>query len=164
LIGARGAEVTEMTSTDVNEKRVRIHIDQRPYHSPNPTTGTALYELAQIGPELQLYQEVGGDREDKLVPRGHPEVHLHEDEHFHSAPAKPDVTIYVNTDPFPWDRPKITYEEVVKLAFPDGPFGGDVRYSVMWTKPDGQEGALRIGQSVTVVNDMTFDVRNADKS
>lgn len=153
-----------MSSTDMNERRVRIHVDQRPYHSPNPTTGIALYELAHIGPEFQLYKEVGGDREDQLVPRDNHELHLHEDEHFHSAPAKPDVTIYVNTDPFPWDRPKITYEEVVKLAFPNGPFGGDVRYSVMWTKPDGQEGALRIGQSVTVVNDMTFDVRNADKS
>src|ERR1039457_370204 len=143
-----------MTSTDVNEKRVRIHIDQRPYHSLSPTTGAALYELAHIGPELQLYKEVEGDREDQLVRRDDQKVHLHEDEHFHSAPAKPDVTIYVNTEPFKCDPPRITYEEVVKLAFPNGPLGGDVRYSVMWTKPDGQEGALRIGQNVVVVNEM----------
>jgi hypothetical protein len=164
LFGARGVEVTEMTSTDMNEKRVRIHIDQHPYHSPNPTTGAALYELAQIGAELKLYKEVGGDREDQLIPRDGQEVHLQEDEHCHSAPAKPDVTIFVNTEPFPWDRPKITYDEVVKLAFPNGPFGGDVKYAVMWTKPDGQEGALRVGQRVAVVNEMSFDVRNADKS
>jgi hypothetical protein len=63
-----------------------------------------------------------------------------------------------------WHRHKITYEEVVKLAFPNGPFGGDIRYSVTWTKPDGQEGPLRQGQSVDVVEDMTFDVRNTDKS
>jgi hypothetical protein len=153
-----------MTSADVNEKRVRVHIDQRAYQSPNPTTGEALYDLAEIRPEFQLYKEVEGDQEDQLVPRDRQEVHLHEDEHFHTAPAWPDVTIFVNTDPFPWDRPKISYEEVVKLAYPNGPFGGDVRYSVMWTKPDGQEGALRIGQSEKVVNGMTFDVRNADKS
>jgi hypothetical protein len=153
-----------MTSTDMTEKRVRIHIDQHPYHSPTPTTGVALYELAHIGPELQLYKEVGGDREDRLIPRDDHEVHLHEDEHFHSAPAKPGVTIFVNTEPFPWDRPKISYDEVVKLAFPNGPFGGDVKYAVMWTKPDGQEGALRVGQNVAVVNEMSFDVRNADKS
>jgi hypothetical protein len=148
----------------MNEKLVRIHIDQRPYHPPSPTTGVALYELAHIGRELELYKEVGGDREDELVPREAHEVHLHEDEHFHSAPARHEVTIYVNTDPFEWTRPKISYEEVVKLAFPNGPFGRDVRYSVMWTKPDGEEGALRIGQSVKVVNKMAFDVANPDKS
>jgi len=153
-----------MTGTDMTEKRVRIHIDQEPYHSPTPTTGVALYQLAHIGAELQLYKEVGGDREDLLIPRDDHKVHVHEDEHFHSAPAKPGVTIFVNTKPFPWDRPKITYDEVVKLAFPNGPFGGDVKYAVMWTKPDGQEGALRVGQSVAVVNEMSFDVRNADKS
>jgi hypothetical protein len=153
-----------MTSTDTTDRRVRIHIDQHPYHSPIRTTGVALYELAHIGPELYLYKEVGGDREDQLTHRDDHEVHLHEDEHFHSAPAKPSVTIFVNTEPFPWERHKITYEEVVKLAFPNGPFGGDVKYAVMWTKPDGQEGALRVGQSVAVVNEMAFDVRNADKS
>jgi hypothetical protein len=63
-----------------------------------------------------------------------------------------------------WERPKITYEEVVRLAYPNGPHGGNVRYNVMWTKPDSQEGALRPGQSVSVANEMTFDVRNTDKS
>jgi hypothetical protein len=63
-----------------------------------------------------------------------------------------------------WPHRKITYDEVVKLAFPDGPTGGDVRYSVSWTKPDGQDGSLRPGHSVDVVEGMIFDVRNTDKS
>lgn len=63
-----------------------------------------------------------------------------------------------------WDKSKINYEQVVKLAFPHGPMGGDIRYSVSWTKPDGQEGSLRPGQSVDVVEGMIFDVRNTDKS
>jgi hypothetical protein len=81
-----------------------------------------------------------------------------------SHQSKPGVVIYVNTIPFKWDRPEIDYEEVVNLAFPDGPHGPEVKYNVMWTKPDGQEGALRRGQRVTVVAEMTFDVRNTDKS
>lgn len=81
-----------------------------------------------------------------------------------SPHQKPGVVIYVNTEPFTWDRPEIDYEQVVKLAFPDGPHGPDVNYNVMWTKPDGQEGALRRGKRVTVVAEMTFDVRNTDKS
>jgi Multiubiquitin len=79
-------------------------------------------------------------------------------------PHKVTFDIFVNGEDKVWDHAKITYEEVVKLAFPNGPFGGDIRYSVSWTKPDGQEGSLRPGQSVDVVERMSFDVRNTDKS
>lgn len=77
---------------------------------------------------------------------------------------KPHFDISVNGTPEEWDHPKINYEQIVKLAFPDGPFGGNIRYSVSWTKPEGQEGSLRIGEHVDVANGMTFDVRNTDKS
>jgi hypothetical protein len=33
---------------------VRIHIDQQPYESPNPTTGEALYALGSVKPGLEL--------------------------------------------------------------------------------------------------------------
>jgi hypothetical protein len=73
--------------------------------------------------------------------------------------------IAVNGEAEVWHQRKITYEDVVKFAFPHGPVGGgDVRYSVTWTKPDGQEGSLRPGHSVDVVEGMMFDVRNTDKS
>lgn len=151
--------------TDSVTHEVRIHIDQHAYQSPTPTTGAALYQLADLEPGLVLFNQVEGDREDTVIPRDDSGVHLKEDGHFHSGrPAKPGVEIFVNTKPHRWERPKITYEEVVKLAFPEGPHGGEIRYNVMWAKPDGQEGALRAGQSVSVVNEMTFDVRNTDKS
>ena len=38
------------------------------------------------------------------------------------------------------NHPQISYEQLVKLAFPEGPFEGQVRYSITWTKPDGSEG------------------------
>jgi len=64
-----------------------------------------------------------------------------------------------------WTHKTMSYEQAVKLAFPDGQHGGNIRYSVSWTKPDGQEGSLRPGQQpVDVVNEMKFDVRNTDKS
>lgn len=85
---------------------------------------------------------------------------LHREHHQHEVTFH----IAVNGEANVWHHRKITYEEVVKLAFPDGPTGGDVRYSVSWTKPDGQEGSLRPNHSVEVVDRMTFDVRNTDKS
>ncbi|XSC42486.1 hypothetical protein ACF1BQ_029275 [Bradyrhizobium sp. RDT10] len=35
---------------------VRIHIDQKPLHSPNPTTGVGLYELGQVPEGQVLYK------------------------------------------------------------------------------------------------------------
>ena len=72
--------------------------------------------------------------------------------------------IVVNGTQETWEHPNMNYEQIIRLAFPQGPFGGDVRYTVSWTKPGGQEGSLRQGQHVDVVDGMTFDVRNTDKS
>jgi hypothetical protein len=46
---------------------VRIHIDQKAYQSPNPTTGADLYELGHVPEGKVLYKEVQADQEDKLV-------------------------------------------------------------------------------------------------
>lgn len=73
--------------------------------------------------------------------------------------------ISVNGVAATWDHEKMNYEQAVKLAFPDGPTGGNIRYNVTWTKPDGQEGSLRPGSKpVDVVEGMSLDVRNTDKS
>ena len=82
----------------------------------------------------------------------------------HDHGRNPSFNIKVNGTPETWEHPNMNYEQAVHLAFPHGPFGGDVRYSVSWTKPNGQEGSLRQGQHVDVVTGMTFDVRNTDKS
>ena len=143
------------------DHKVRIHIDCEPYESPNPTTGEALYKLADIGDHKELFREAEGNHEDKLIPRDGTEVHLQKDEHFYSQKT---VTIFVNGTQESWPHRKISYDQAVKLAFPQGPFGGDIRYSLSWTKPDGQEGSLRPGHTVVVVEQMIFDVRNTDKS
>ncbi len=62
----------------------RIHIDQKPYDSPNPTTGEA-HKLGNVQHGRELYREVEGDRDDEEIPRGKEAVHLTEDEHFHSG-------------------------------------------------------------------------------
>lgn len=142
-------------------EQLRIHIDRQSYESPNPTSGHALYKLADVGHHEKLFRETKGDQEDELISNDDTEVHLHEGEHFYSQKV---ITIYVNGTEESWTHRKISYDQAVKLAFPHGPFGGDIRYSVSWTKPDGQEGSLRPGHSVVVVEGMIFDVRNTDKS
>lgn len=151
---------------DVKHPRVvRIRIDKRLYESPTPTTGAALYLLAQVPAGQQLFKEGHGHDEDLPIANDHTPIELKNGDHFRTGkPEHGSVTIYVNTDAFVWERSQISYDELVKLAFPNGPFEGNVRYSITWTRPDGSEGAVLKGGRVKVVDGMKFDVRNTDKS
>jgi hypothetical protein len=151
---------------DVKHPRVvHIHIDKTRYESPAPTTGKALYVLAHIPAGLQLFKEGHGHDEDRPIANDGTVVELKNGDHFRTGkPEQGSVTIYVNTEPFVWERPQISYEDLVKLAFPNGPFEGNVRYSITWTRPAGSEGAVLKGGRVKVVDGMKFDVRNTDKS
>jgi len=143
----------------------RIHVDTQPYESPSPTTGAALYLLAHVQAGLQLFSRGHDDGIDSLIPDDATSVELKTGDHFRTGkPGHDGITIYVNTDPFVWGRPRISYDELVRLAFPDGPLEGNVRYSITWTMPDGSEGAVLKGGKVKVVEGMNFDVRNTDKS
>src|SRR5690348_5549319 len=108
-----------------SECEVRIHIDQKPYHSPNPTTGAALYVLGKVAAGLELYREVRGDREDPPIEDGPEVVHLKEDEHFHSGPAKT-YTIYVNGQKKVVKTKSLTFAGVVALAYPTPPTGANI--------------------------------------
>ncbi|MBK9132438.1 MAG: multiubiquitin domain-containing protein [Gammaproteobacteria bacterium] len=151
---------------NVNSQHVaHIHIDKRLYESPTPTTGAALYVLAHVPAVLQLFKEEHEHNDDSPIANDGTTVVLKNGDHFRTGKPEPaGTTIYVNTDPVVWDRPQISYDELVKLAFPNGPFDDNVRYSITWTKPDGSEGAMLKGGKVKVVDGMKFDVRNTDKS
>jgi Multiubiquitin len=144
---------------------VRVHIDRKPYESPSPTTGEALYRLAGIGMDRELFREVQGDHEDELIRRDESEMHLHKDEHFYSQPARA-VTIIVNLDPKPWDRRRISYEEVTLLAFPNPPPGIVITYTVEYNHGPRShpEGSLTVGTSVKVRNEMNFSVTETGRS
>jgi len=97
---------------------VRVHIDQTPYESPNPTTGTAFYALARIHEGHDLFREVDGNHEDEPVPNDGSELRLKQDEHFHSAKDRK-FKIIVNLEPKVVDKKILTFRDVVKLAYPN---------------------------------------------
>lgn len=76
------------------------------------------------------------------------------------------VTIIVNGEPHEVPKDEIAFDEVVALAYPDGPQGPNVIYSVTYRKgPDHKpKGILAPGDSVKVKDGMVFDVRVTDKS
>lgn len=147
--------------------QLRIHIDQEAYESPNPTTGEALYKLGHVQPCFDLFREVKGDREDPIVENDDEPVHLREDEHFHSGPAQPrKYIIIVNGQKKTVTTKKVSFDEIVKLAFPTPPQGANILYTVSYE--DGPrinpQGSLKEGQSVFVKNWMIFNVTATDKS
>ena len=58
--------------------------------------------------------------------------------------------------------PKISYREVVNLAFPGDL--GEILYSVHYVAPKQPDGTLAEGQSVEVENGMKFDVTPTNRS
>lgn len=147
------------------EQRVRIHIDQKPHESPNPTTGEALYILGHVKPGLKLYREVEGDREDRGIENGPEKVHLKEDEHFHSSEPR-NITIIVEGTPHEWLKPAITYAEVVTLFDPNYPQHPEITYSVTYKRGSSAspEGILPPGASVRVKDRMVFNVSSTGQS
>jgi hypothetical protein len=143
---------------------VRIHINRESYESPNPTTGEALYVLGNVPKHQELFREIGGDAEDQPLPRDGTVVHLTKDEHFYSQKT---ITIVVNGTPY--DVPKkekITYAEVVTLAYPDYPQHPEITYSVTYERghSDKHEGILPPGGSIKVKEGMAFRVNRTGQS
>ncbi|RQQ29895.1 multiubiquitin domain-containing protein [Burkholderia stagnalis] len=56
----------------------------------------------------------------------------------------------------------LTYEQVVRLAFPEGPF--DILYSVSYANPHGHDGTLAPGQKTVVKDGMSFNVIKTNRS
>jgi hypothetical protein len=142
---------------------VRTHINRELYQSPNPTTGEALYALGMVPKHQELFREVGGDHEDELIPRDGTVIHLKEDVHFYSQKS---VTLIVNGEPHEVVETRISFDEVVKLAYPVPPSGTCIEFTVTYRNgpPANPKGTLTTGHSVKVKNKMIFDVTPTDRS
>jgi hypothetical protein len=141
---------------------VRIRINSEPFTSPNPTTGRALYDLAELGEDRELFRETHGDRKDALIRRDATEVHLKEDEHLYSEKV---VTIVVEGKPHRWPEDQmISYDQVVRLEIPKYPNG--ITYAVKYSDgpPRNPEGPLLPGEKVKVKEGMIFNVSETGQS
>ncbi len=76
------------------------------------------------------------------------------------------VTIIVNAQPKPWDEKEISYEQVVKLAFPNPPPNVVITYTVEYERAAGKkpDGSLVAGQSVHVKDGTIFNVTETGRS
>lgn len=143
---------------------VRVHIDQHSYHSPNPTTGAALYMLGHVAADLALFKEVQGNREDRPLPNDGSQITLHEDEHFHSGLLM--ITVRINGTPTEVRQVVLTYEEIVHLAYPSPPDGNNPDFAVTFKHAASvpHHGKLSAGDSVEVKDGTILDVTPTNRS
>lgn len=146
-----------------DKQRVRIHIDHNEYESPNPTTGKALYVLADVPKNRELFKSVTGDHEDVHIPEDEHEVRLHQDDHFYS---QKEIGIIVNGKQKTTVETSLSFEEVVKIAFEKPPEGPQTLFTVTYRNGPKQnpEGTLTAGHKVRVKKGMVFNVTPTDKS
>jgi hypothetical protein len=71
--------------------------------------------------------------------------------------------ITINTRPHDWDEKKITFEQVVALAFPGEPYD-PAGTTVEVSRGPGADKSLRPGQDVNVKDGMIFDVELSNRS
>ena len=149
-------------SVNVAAQLVRIHINRQVVESPNPTTGEALYVLGDVGKHEKLYREVGGDKEDQLIPRDDTHVHLKEDEHLYSQKV---FEIFVNSDEHEVEEKHISYTQVVDLYLGSGGKPSN-EYLVKFSHgpAENPSGTLAPTQEVAVKDGMRFRVAGTGES
>ncbi len=73
-------------------------------------------------------------------------------------------TIYVNGRTRTVTGHRLTYAQVVELAFPDDPKDGSLLYTVAYANPHGRDGTLAEGQDVVLHEGMSFNVGKTNRS
>ena len=73
--------------------------------------------------------------------------------------------IKINTDEMAVQQQTLTFEDICRLAFPDGPFGGNILYTVTYSGPHRGEGHM-VADSVPLQleNGLKLYVGNTDRS
>lgn len=152
-----------MTTNQEAKHEVQIHINLKPYQSPNPTTGVALYALGNIHSGKELFREVHGNSEDVAILNDEQEIHLKMDEHFYSERV---FKIIVNGRPKIVTEKKLSFTEIVALAFDNPPSGPNIMFTITYRKGPhkNQEGTLLEGKTIKIKNGMVFNVTATDKS
>jgi hypothetical protein len=143
---------------------VRVHINQKTYHSPAETTGEAIYRLGSIDESHSLYLEVLGDTDDPVIPRDLAPINLAEDAHLHSGPKE--TEIFVNTKQKFVSGRRVSFDEIVALSpYPVKP-PPEVMYTIIYTKGPRHhpQGSLLENHTVKMKEEMSFVVSKANRS
>lgn len=128
-------------------------------------TGAEIRKLGSISPEDEIFLAIKKPWEDehisneKQVNLARPEI-----EHFYSKTKE--VIIIVNGTPHKWEKPKISFKEVIIFAFGQYIDKPTMVYTVAYEDGPKQnpEGSMFAGKEVFIKNKMVFHATATDKS
>jgi hypothetical protein len=111
------------------------------------------HDLIRVGPgeHRELYTD------DQLVA-------IADGDEFVTAERQREVTIIINTRPHQWHSQRITYAQVVELAYPGQPVNDQEDVTVRYTHRHGHGGTVTAGHDVQVKEGMVFDVYRTTRS
>lgn len=72
--------------------------------------------------------------------------------------------IIVNGRPRNVTGHELSYEDVVKLAFPDDAHDVNILYTIAYANPRGKDGTLTAGEEVKIKEGMVFNVTKTNRS
>lgn len=130
-------------------------------------TGKQIREVAGIDADDQIYLDNDRPYKDNLILDDE-EVDLARPtiEHFYTVPVGFEVTILVSGTPHKWEKGKISFREVIELAYGSYDENPNVTYTVTYEDGPKQnpEGSMIKGAVVFVKNKMIFNATATDKS
>jgi hypothetical protein len=91
---------------------------------------------------------------------GHHHNHQHDHKHCHDKT----YDIIVNDRPKTVFNHKLTYLEVVQLAYPGEQPSDGIVFTVTYSNPHGRDGSMVEGDKIVVKDGIIFNLRKTDKS
>lgn len=150
-----------------NKKPYNFFIDKVKYEISNSlVTGAELKKMAGLSDDTDLFLINQGPRDilinnDDTVDLSRPGV-----EHFASKVKVKEFKIIVNSREKIWEKPSITFQELIILAFGVYEDLDHIAYTSTYDKgpKENRNGVFVKGQSVFVTNNMVFNATRTDKS
>ena len=128
--------------------------------------GEDIKRMAHVPLEFDLYLVIPGFQ-DELIENG-TRVNMARPgiERFVSRKHEQTITIIVNGQPKPYNEDKVSYEQIVRIAFPNPAPGTERGYTVSYTDGPHQnvEGVMSLHSVVFVKHNMKFNVTPTHKS
>lgn len=148
------------------KQKLKLTINKKPFFWYNQyITGQQIRVLGKIDSDDDIYLEIKEPYKDELildetsVDLARPSV-----EHFISKPRK--IQIFVGGMPHEWIKPKISFKEVIILAYGKYIDSPNMVYTIGYEDGPKQnvEGSMFIDKEVFVTNNMIFHATATDKS
>lgn len=146
---------------------LKFSVDNRMFETDKQfLLGEEIKRLAHVPLEFDLYLVISGFQ-DELIENG-TKVNMARPgiERFVARKSKHTITIIVNGQPKLYEEDKVSYEQIVKIAFPNPAPGTERGYTVGYSDGPHQnvEGVMSRHSVVFVKHNMKFDVTPTHKS